>query len=181
MLQSFSLFPLSDSTQPPMPPWLHVSAHGRITRLVSLNSIPRNIPSLSEFEDVHLWRDDPPSLHSIILFRDSPLLPSPLPPLSRLPSHPPSERTTPTCWKAFFARRTRGVPRLLSRAAISYSYLKSDTIFGGLLFPPPTNPPSLSSSTFPITPTPSSAFGTLCRHNVSKPYRGSRRGSQCNT
>ncbi|KAH9022739.1 hypothetical protein EDB83DRAFT_1993918 [Lactarius deliciosus] len=104
--------------------------------------------ALSEFEDDHLWRG--PSL------------------TSRLPSYPPSERTTPTHWKAFFARRTRGVPRLLSRAATRLPFL--------------TTSPSPSSSTFPITPTPSLAFETLCRHNVSKPYRGSRRGSsQCIT
>lgn len=145
---------------------------------------PQEYPfALSEIEDVHLWRRS--SLTSLsILFHDPPLLPSPLPPLSRMPSHPPSERTTPTRWKAFFARRTRGVPRLLSRAAISYSYLKSDTIFGGLPFPT-AHYPALTvffHSTFPITPTPSLAFETLCVHKVFKLYSGSRRGSsQCNT
>ena len=73
--------------------------------------------ALSEFEDDHLWRNDPPSLRESkllpddfdliarspppsqsdgdrdtlsTLFYDPPLLPSPLPSLSRPPSHQPS-------------------------------------------------------------------------------------------
>src|SRR6266702_883557 len=84
--------------------------------------------ALSEFEDDHLWRDDPPSLRESkllpddfdliarspppvqsdsdrdplsTLFYDPPLLPSPLPPSSRPPSHQPSQEDNTDLEDAF--------------------------------------------------------------------------------
>ncbi|KAH9059595.1 hypothetical protein EDB87DRAFT_1735553 [Lactarius vividus] len=162
--------------------------------------------ALSEFEDDHLWRNDPPSLRESkllpddfdlivrspptaqsdsdrdtlsTLFYNPPLLPSPLPSLSRPPSHQPTQDNTDledafegllremNSWRSTPASQSSLTLTLSNRnkalpATPSPPPTPSLEDFPS---PPPTAPSSPSSSTFPVTPT--SSFRPL--HRRSKP------------